>query len=90
MVLGCQQLSAEAQFNQRDSFLNGTSCDSEEVAPVRFGETTASFGDVFGDVRADFEIAVISFVKSPTATGFVCSAALSDSSDFASGFGFGD
>ncbi len=31
------------------ALLNGTSCDSEEIAAVGFGETTVAFGDVGGD-----------------------------------------
>ena len=49
VVLRCQQLSAECQFHQRDTFLNGTSGDSEEIAAVGFGETAVAFCDVGGD-----------------------------------------
>jgi hypothetical protein len=49
VVLCCQQLSAGGQFHQRNTFLKGPSCDSEEVAAVWFGKTSVPFGDVGGD-----------------------------------------
>ena len=48
MVLGCQYLPAKCQFHQRDTFLRGTSIDSEGVAAVGFRETSVAFGDVGG------------------------------------------
>ena len=39
-----QQIAAIGQFQQRDAFLDRTSGDDEEIAPIGFRETTVTFG----------------------------------------------
>jgi len=49
VLLRCKQFASPCKFEQRYTFLSGSPCDAEEVAPIRFGEPAVSFGDVCCD-----------------------------------------